>query len=145
MPLSFVYKTCNIQKCHFYLIEITSTCTRCISTFFIWTRLLNHNKYVEIKQCSKEDINQNNISTVILIIKCFIYARDPRHLHRSRDVYIFVYIKSVFYLISNHIFINIKHKDTFYSDNKWCVERFNEFADEKLKVQIENRFIYSMN
>ena len=29
--------------------------------FSIWTRVLNHNKYVEIKQFSKEDIKQNNI------------------------------------------------------------------------------------
>ena len=29
--------------------------------FPIWTRVLNHNKYVEIKQFSKEDIKQNNI------------------------------------------------------------------------------------
>ena len=37
--------------------------------FFIWTQVLNHNKYVEIKQYSKVDIKQNNISTVILLIK----------------------------------------------------------------------------
>ena len=69
------------------------TCTWRISTifFFIWTRVLNHNKYVEIKQFSKEDIKQNNISTVILLIKFLVYQWDPRHLQGSRVVYIFIY------------------------------------------------------
>ena len=40
--------------------------------FSIWTRVLNHNKYVEIKQFSKEDIKQNNIYTVILLIKFLV-------------------------------------------------------------------------
>ena len=78
--------------------------------FFIWTRVLNQNKYVEIKQFSKVDIKQNNISTV----KCLVYQWDPRHLQGSRVVYIFVYImKFVFYLISNHIFVCINDKDTW--------------------------------
>ena len=58
--------------------------------FSIWTRVLNHNKYVEIKQFSKEDIKPNNISTVILLIKFLFYQRDPRHLQGSRVVYIFI-------------------------------------------------------
>ena len=29
--------------------------------FFIWTWVLNHNKYIEIKQFSKVDIKQNNL------------------------------------------------------------------------------------
>ena len=79
---------------------------------FIWTRVLNHNKYVEIKQFFKVDIKQN-ISTVILFIKFLVYQWDPIHLQGSRVVYIFVYImKFVFYLISNHIFVYINHKDT---------------------------------
>ena len=41
--------------------------------FSIWTQVLNHNKYVEIKQFSKVDIKQNNISTVILLIKFLVY------------------------------------------------------------------------
>ena len=41
--------------------------------FSIWTHLLNHHKYVEIKQFSKLDIKQNNISTVILLIKFLVY------------------------------------------------------------------------
>ena len=41
--------------------------------FSILIRVLNHNKYVEIKQFSKEDIKQNNISTVILLIKFLVY------------------------------------------------------------------------
>ena len=57
----------------------------------IWTRVLNHNKYVEIKQFSKEDIKQNNISTFILLIKFLVYQWDPRHLQGSRVVYIFIY------------------------------------------------------
>ena len=34
--------------------------------FFIWTRVLKNNKYVEIKQFFKVDIKQNNIFHVIL-------------------------------------------------------------------------------
>ena len=41
--------------------------------FSIWTQVLNHNKYVEIKQFSKVDNKQNNISTVILLIKFLVY------------------------------------------------------------------------
>ena len=41
--------------------------------FSIRTRVLNHNKYVEIKQFSKVDIKQNNISVVILLIKFLVY------------------------------------------------------------------------
>ena len=37
----------------------------------------------------KLDIKQNNISTVILLNKCLVYQRDPRHLQGSRVVYIF--------------------------------------------------------
>ena len=59
--------------------------------FSIWTRVLNHNKYVAIKQFSKEDIKQNNISTVILLIKFLVNQWDPRHLQGSRVVYIFIY------------------------------------------------------
>ena len=59
--------------------------------FSIWTRVLNHNKYIEIKQFSKEDIKQNNISTVILLIKFLVYQWVPRHLQGSRVVYIFIY------------------------------------------------------
>ena len=40
---------------------------------FLLTRVLNHDKYVEIKQFSKVDIKQNNVSTVILLIKFLIY------------------------------------------------------------------------
>ena len=61
-------------------------------SFFIWTWVHNHEKYVEIKQFSKVDINQNNISNVILLIKFLVYHLDPRHLQGSRVVYIFVYI-----------------------------------------------------
>ena len=34
---------------------------------------LKHNKYVEIKQFSKIDIKQNNVSTVILVSKLLVY------------------------------------------------------------------------
>ena len=42
--------------------------------FLIWTRVLKNNKYmyVEIKQFSKVEIKQNNISTVILLIKFLV-------------------------------------------------------------------------
>ena len=48
------------------------------------------------------------------------------------------------YLISNHIFVCINHKDTFYSDYKWCAQRILEFTDEKLKpkIQIEYDRVY---
>ena len=74
---------------------------------FLWTRVLTHSKYVEIKQFSKLDIKQNNVPTIILSIKFLVYQWDPRHLQGSGVVYIFVYIKkSVFYLKypMNHIF-----------------------------------------
>ena len=56
-------------------------------------------------------------------------------------------MKLVLYLISNHIFVCINHKDTFKSGNKWCAHRIIEFTDEKLKpkVQIEVGFIYILN
>ena len=79
--------------------------------FYIWIRVLNHNRYVEIKQFPKEDIKQNDISTVILLIKYLVYQWDPCHLQGSRVVYIFIYTlyEFVFYLISNHIFVYINH------------------------------------
>ena len=82
--------------------------------FFIWTWVLNHNSYVEIKQFSKVDIKQDNVSNIILLIKFLVYQWDPRHLQGSRVVYTFVYImKFVFCLISIHIFVFINHEDTF--------------------------------
>ena len=113
--------------------------------FSIWTRVLKHNNviYVEIKQFFKEDIKQNNISSVILLIKFLVYQWDPRHLH----LHICLHSIFVFYLISNHIFVYVNHKDTCLSDNKWCAQKIIEFTNEKLKpkVQIEDRFIYIMN
>ena len=93
--------------------SVILTCTWRISTifFFIWTRVLNHNKYVEIKQFSKVDIKQNNISAIILLIKFLVYQWNPRHLQGSRVVNIFVYMmKFVFYLISIYIFVCINHR-----------------------------------
>ena len=54
-------------------------------------RVLKHNKTVGIQQFFKVDINQNNISTIILLIECLFYE-DLCHLQGSRIVYIFVYI-----------------------------------------------------
>ena len=71
------------------------TIARTPQCLYIWTRVLNHNKYVEIKQLSKVDSKQNNISTVILLIKFLVYQWDPRHLQGSRVVYILVYICSI--------------------------------------------------
>ena len=42
------------------------------NSFFINPRT-KHNKYVEIKQFSKVDIKQTNISTVIFQIKFLVY------------------------------------------------------------------------
>ena len=76
--------------------------------FFIWTRVLNHNKYVEIKQFSKVDIKQNNISTVILLIKFLVYQWNLRHFQGSWVVYIFVYImKFVFYYLITFMCVSI--------------------------------------
>ena len=97
-------------------------------------------------QFSQVDIKQNNVCTAILLIKFLIYQWDPCHLQQSRIVYIFAYIiQSVFYLLSNHGFVYINRMDTFYSDNKWCAQRFIEYSDEKLrpKVQTKDEFFYS--
>ena len=75
----------------FYFITLKVALGVSPQFFSIWIRVLNHNKYVEIKQISKEDIKQNNISTVILLIKFLVYQWDPRHLQGSRLVYIFIY------------------------------------------------------
>ena len=72
---------------------------------YILTRVLKHYKYVIIKQFSKIDIKQNNISTVILLIKFLLYQWDPRHLQGSRVVYIFVYIMKLYrYLITFFVY-----------------------------------------
>ena len=57
------------------------------NSFFINPRT-KHNKYVEIKQFSKVDIKQTNISTVISRL-----SMRSAHLQGSRVVYIFVYTK----------------------------------------------------
>ena len=103
--------------------------------FFMWTLVIKQIKYVEIKQFSKVESKQNNISTVILLNKFLVDQWDPRHLQGSRVVYKFVYItKFVFYLMSNHIFVYINHLDTFYSDNKWCAQKVIEFT-KKYKLR----------
>ena len=52
-----------------------------------------------MKDFSKVDVKQNNVSTLILLIMLLYYRRDLRNLQGSRVVYIFVYItKSLFYL-----------------------------------------------
>ena len=68
--------------------------------FSIWIRVLNHNKYVEIKHFSKVDIKQNNISTVILLIKFLVYQWDP-FARKSCCLHIYLYFIFMFYLISN--------------------------------------------
>ena len=77
--------------------------------------------YVEIKQFSKVDINQNNISTAILLITGKFLNEIQAICSSVVYRYIFAYIiKFVFYLIFNHIFVCINHKDTctFQSDDK---------------------------
>ena len=114
--------------------------------FSIWTPVLNHDKYDEIKQFSKVDIKLNNISKVILLIK-FLSMRSTPFARKSGCLHICLQNEVCFYLISNHNFVWINHKDTCKSDNKWWAQRIIEFTDEKLKpkVQIEDRFIYIMN
>ena len=66
-----------------------------LSNFFsIWTRVLNHNKYVEIKQFSKVDIKQNNISAVILLIKFLVYQNKIRAI--CKEVGLFTYLFTLY-------------------------------------------------
>ena len=81
--------------------------------FFVETQVLKHNKYIEIKQFSKVDIKQNNISTVILLIKFLVYQWNLRHLQSIRVLYIVYRMKFVFYLIFKNMFVCINYKDTF--------------------------------
>ena len=94
-PRSKVTLTQQVDKD--YSEKTLGVSPQCLS---IWTRVLNHNKYLEIKQFSKVDIKQNNISTVILLITFLVYQWDPRHLPGSWVVYILVYISSISYLIT---------------------------------------------
>ena len=55
---------------------------------------------------TKVEIKQNNILTVISLIKILVYQWDPRQLQGSHVVYI---TKSVFYPIFNNIFVYINH------------------------------------
>ena len=66
----------------------------------LWTRVLKHNQYVEIKHFFKVDIKQKNYSTVILLIKFLVYEWSrSAPLGGSRVVYFLVHItKSVFSL-----------------------------------------------
>lgn len=84
---------------------MTERFTWCIWTFwFISTRVLRHNTYVEIKQFSKVEIKQTIIPSLILFIKFLVYQWCQRHLLGSCVVYIFVHMtKSVFNQISNQI------------------------------------------
>ena len=43
----------------------------------------------------------------------------------------------MFNLISNHIFVYINYLDTFYSDTKWCAQRFIKFTDKNLKLKVQ--------
>ena len=46
----------------------------CFLSCFISSKpVLKHYKYIEIKQLSKVDIKQNNVSIVILLIKFLVY------------------------------------------------------------------------
>ena len=84
--------------------------------FSIWTRVLNHNIYVEIKQFSKVDIKQNNISTVILLRYLFqvsrLSMRSAPFARKSGCLHIYLHFIFVFYLISNQIFVYINHTAT---------------------------------
>ena len=60
--------------------------------FSIWTRVLNHNKYVEIKQFSEEDIKQNNISTIILLIKFLVYQYEIRAICKEVGLFTYLFI-----------------------------------------------------
>ena len=59
--------------------------------FSIWIRVLNHNKYVEIKQFSKEDIKQNNISTVILL-SSFSSINEIRAICKEVGLFTYLFI-----------------------------------------------------
>ena len=69
-----------------------------------------HDMYFEMKHFPKVDIEQINISTVNGNQVPRLSMRSAPFARKSRKVYIFVYItNSVFYLISNHIFVYINH------------------------------------
>ena len=52
-----------------------------LNNFFLWTRVMKHNQYVEIKQFFKVCINSRNIILFIWLIKFLVYqVLDPRLL-----------------------------------------------------------------
>ena len=121
--------------------------TAYLNNFFFYMNLsVIHNtcNYVEIngKQIYKVDIKLINIFTIILLIRFFVCQWYLPHLRGSRVVYI---MKSVFFLISNHIFVYINHKDTFYSDNKWCAQRFIKFMDENSNLIVIKGNVISLH
>ena len=87
--------------------------------FFIWTRVPDHNWFVEIKQFFKVDIKQNNISTVILLNKFLVYQWDPRLLQGSRVVYIMncilMYFKTEY--VAHNIFFSKNFACPFSTEN----------------------------
>ena len=89
-----LFKVCDVCT----LVHLFKLHLAYLNNFLLWTRLLKHNQYVEIKQFFKVCIKQNNVSTVIWLIKFLVYqwSRSAPSGGR-RVVYIFVYIrKSVF-------------------------------------------------
>ena len=109
----FLIKMWSLKYIHINILfgKLASECVSrlevhiaCLNNLFlIWARILSLLKSRQIEQFSKEKIIQDNISTVILIIKYLVSQWDPRHLQGSRVVYIHVFIsktKSVFYLIT---------------------------------------------
>ena len=71
------------------------------------------------------------------------FARKLRCLHT-----LFTKRKSVFYLITNNIFVYIiQWGNAHYFDNTLCAQRFIDCTDKKLKlkVKIEDGFNHIMN
>ena len=56
-----LFKVCDVCT----LVYLFKLHLAYLNNFLLWTRLLKHNQYVEIKQFFKVGINQNDVSTVI--------------------------------------------------------------------------------
>ena len=82
-----------------------------ISTFFFH----DPEYYNTISMLNLNRHQTNNVSTVFLFIKFLVDLWDPRHLQGSRIDNIFVFrTKTVFYLISNYIFVHKIHLVYFF-------------------------------
>ena len=100
-----------------------------------YLNIINDKKMLKWSNFPKYTSNKVNVSTVNCLIKFLVYQWNPRHLQRSRVVYFFCLHNEV-RVLSNILSITIIR--SFYSDKKWCAQRFIDFTDE---VHIEDEII----